>query len=62
MLFGKKSKAEKQRDVREKIKHLSEEIGKIWNQGDMPNPFDVNGSYTGNTENNESPVQDADDL
>ncbi len=62
MLFGKKKQIEKQRNTRKEIKRISEEIAKIWNSSDDAKQFDVNGSYTGNPENDDVPVQDADDL
>ncbi len=62
MLFGNKKKIEKQEKARKEINRLSEEIAKIWSSPDNAKLFDVNGSYTGNPEDNDVPVQDADDL
>ena len=62
MLFGKKRKNEKQKNTRNEIKRISEEITKIWNSEEDTKRFDVNGSYTGNPENDDVPIQDADDL
>ena len=62
MLFGRKRKNEKQKNTRNEIKRISEEIAKIWNSEEDTKQFDVNGSYTGNPENDDVPVQDADDL
>ena len=62
MLFGRKRKNEKRKNTRNEIKRISEEIAKIWNSEEDTKQFDVNGSYTGNPENDDVPVQDADDL
>lgn len=62
MLFGRKRKNEKQKNTRNEIKRISEEIAKIWNSEEDTKQFDVNGSYTGNPESDDVPVQDADDL
>ncbi len=62
MLFGKKKQQEKVKQTRKEIEKISEEIAKIWNSEDNAKQFDVNGSYTGNPDDAEVPVQDADDL
>ena len=62
MLFGRNKKTEKQKKARKEIKRISEEIAKVWNSEEDTKQFDVNGSYTGNPENDDVPVQDADDL
>lgn len=62
MLFGRKRKNEKQKNTRNEIKRISEEIAKIWNSEEDTKQFDVEGWYTGNPKDEEKPVQDADDL
>lgn len=61
MLF-KRNKQEKIEKTRRKIDKLSEEISEIWNGQDENGQFDTNGSYTGNPDGFDVPVQDADDL
>ncbi len=61
MLF-KRNKQEKIQKTRKKIDKLSEEISEIWNGQDENGQFDTNGSYTGNPDGFDIPVQDADDL
>lgn len=61
MLF-KKNKQEKVTKTRKKIDKLSEEISEIWSPYNPDGQFDTNGSYTGNPDGFEVPVQDADDL
>lgn len=61
MLF-KRNKQEKIQKTRKKIDKLSEEISEIWNGQDENGQFDTNGSYTGNPDGFDVPVQDADDL
>lgn len=61
MLF-KRKKEDKIKNTRKKIDKLSEEISEIWNGQDADGQFDTNGSYTGNPDGFDVPVQDADDL
>ena len=61
MLF-KRNKEEKVKKTKEKINKLSEEISEIWSPYNPDGQFDTNGSYTGNPDGFEVPVQDADDL
>ncbi len=61
MLF-KRDKKEKAKKTKEKIDKLSEEIAEIWQGYDNAKLFDANGSYTGNPDGFDVPVQDADDL
>ena len=62
MIFGKKKDKENKEKVRKEIKKISEEIAKIWNSEDDTKQFDAEGWYTGNPQDAEVPVQDADDL
>ncbi len=62
MIFGKKKSTEKEIKTRQKIDKLSEEIAEIWQSTNNAKLFDANGSYTGNPEGFDIPVQDADDL
>ncbi len=62
MLFGKKKQAEKNKETRKEIKKISEEIAKIWNSDEDTKQFDAEGWYTGNPQDADIPVQDADDL
>lgn len=61
-MFFKKNKTEKLAKNRKKIEKLSEEISEIWSPYDSDGQFDTNGSYTGNPDDFDVPVQDADDL
>ena len=61
MLF-KKNKKEKQEKTREKLDKLNQEIAEIWSPQNPDGNFDTNGSYTGNPDDSDVPVQDADDL
>ncbi len=61
-MFFRKNKTEKLAKNRKKIEKLSEEISEIWNSYDDIGQFDTNGSYTGNPDGFDVPVQDADDL
>ncbi len=61
-MFFKKNKKEKIEKNRKKIDKISAEISEIWNGQDVKNQFDTDGSYTGNPDGFEVPVQDADDL
>lgn len=61
-MFFKKNKKDKVKETKQKIDKLSEEISEIWNAHDVDGQFDTNGSYTGNPDGFEVPVQDADDL
>ena len=58
-MFFKRNKQDK---TKQKIDKLSEEIAEIWSPQDPDGHFDTNGSYTGNPDGFEVPVQDADDL
>lgn len=62
MLFKFNKSKKHQEKVRKNIENLSAEIAKIWSGENEKIRTDVNGSYTGRTEDNERPVQDADDL
>ncbi|MBR5320458.1 MAG: hypothetical protein IKU41_01295 [Clostridia bacterium] len=61
-MFFKRNKQEKATKTRKKINKLSEEISEIWSPYNPDGQFDTNGSYTGNPDGFEVPVQDADDL
>lgn len=61
-MFFKRNKDDKIKNTRKKIDKLSEEISEIWNGDSTEGNFDTDGSYTGNPEDFEVPVQDADDL
>ncbi len=61
-MFFKRGKEEKAKKTRQKIDKLSEEIAEIWKGKDETGQFDTNGSYTGNPDGFQVPVQDADDL
>ena len=61
-MFFKRNKQDKIQKTRKKIDELSEEISEIWNGQDENGKFDTNGSYTGNPDGFDVPVQDADDL
>lgn len=61
-MFFKRNKQDKIQKTRKKIDKLSEEISEIWNGQDENGKFDTNGSYTGNPDGFEVPIQDADDL
>lgn len=61
-MFFKKNKTEKLAKNRKKIEKLSEEISEIWSPYNPDGQFDTNGSYTGNPDGFDVPVQDADDL
>ena len=61
-MFFKRNKQEKATKTRKKINQLSEEISEIWSPYNPDGQFDTNGSYTGNPDGFEVPVQDADDL
>lgn len=62
MLFKFKKSKKNQEKVRKNIEKMSAEIAEIWSGENEKIKTDVNGSYTGRTEDNERPVQDADDL
>ena len=61
-MFFRKKQSEKAAKTRKKIEKLSEEISEIWNGYDNNGNYDFDGSYTGNPEGFDVPVQDADDL
>lgn len=61
-MFFKRNKQEKTIKTRKKINKLSEEISEIWSPYNPDGQFDTNGSYTGNPDGFDVPVQDADDL
>lgn len=56
--MAKKEKKEKD----QRIKKVTGEIFDIWQKKDAEFSTDVLGSYTGNPEEGEQPIQDADDL
>lgn len=61
-MFFKRNKQDQIKKTKQKIDKLSEEISEIWNGYDNDGQFDTNGSYTGNPDGFDVPVQDADDL
>ncbi len=61
-MFFKRNNEKKVEKARQKIDKLSEEIAEIWSAQDEIGQFDTNGSYTGNPDGFDVPVQDADDL
>lgn len=61
-MFFKRNKEDKVKKAKQKIDKLSEEVSEIWNAYDYEGRFDTDGSYTGNPDGFEVPVQDADDL
>ena len=61
-MFFKRDKTEKLAKNRRKIEKLSQEISEIWGPYNPEGQFDINGSYTGNPDGFDVPVQDADDL
>lgn len=62
MIFGKKRQTQKREQTRQQIKKITEEISEIWNGEEADKEFDADGSYTGNPDGFDVPVQDADDL
>lgn len=44
--------------MKKEMEELATEISKVWKS----KKFDPNGSYTGNAEGNDKPLQDQDDL
>ena len=61
-MFFNINKQDKIKDTNQKIDKLSEEISEIWSPYNPDGQFDTNGSYTGNPDGFQVPVQDADDL
>lgn len=61
-MFFNKNKREKSAKTRRKIDKLNQEIAEIWNGRDNDGNYDTGGSYTGNPDDFDVPVQDADDL
>ncbi|MEG0546433.1 MAG: hypothetical protein RR552_04505 [Oscillospiraceae bacterium] len=57
----KKSKKPSKKAV-DKLAQISSEVSEIWSGHNKTTNTDVNGSYTGNPDDYEMPVQDADDL
>jgi DNA anti-recombination protein RmuC len=62
VLFKFKKSKKHQEKVRKNIRKMSEEIAKIWSGENEKIKTDINGSYTGQAEDNSPPTQDADDL
>ena len=61
-MFFKKNNKQKAIETRNKIEKMTAEISEIWSGENEQNISDIDGSYTGNPQGFDVPVQDADDL
>ncbi len=61
-MFFKKNNKQKSAEVRRKIEKMTAEISEIWSGENKKSITDTDGSYTGNPQGFDVPVQDADDL